>query len=194
MNTRYSRAIFNLFDLASRLGGVFAAMRIGGVMFTSAFSYRLMMSSLIGKLFHFRPKFQIEMKKSKKNKKEKGKKKKSRYTEIDSIDPVERMKSEYQLNSDHKESLKEPNWEDEFERKEDPIMAKEKKAMRHLIRDKRARFDFKTTDILKSMCFCRYWQPRGTLRKSPSGRVILNYKLGLEHIDKDLDISNIIKK
>ena len=75
MNTRYSRSIFNLFDLASRLGGVFAAMRIGGVVFTSAFSYRLLMSSLIGKLFHFRPKFQMEMKKSKKAKK-KGKSKK----------------------------------------------------------------------------------------------------------------------
>ena len=32
------------------------------------------------------------------------------------------------------------------------------------------------------------------MRKTPSGRVILNYKLGLEHIDKELDISNIIKK
>lgn len=101
------------------------------------------------------------------------------------------MKSEYSVN---RESFREQSWEDELERKEDPILAKEKKAMRHLIRYKRAKFDFKTTDILKSMCCCKYWLPRGTLRKSPSGRVILNYKLGLEHIDKDLDISNIIKK
>ena len=104
------------------------------------------------------------------------------------------MKSEYKLDNDRMESFRNTNWEDELERKEDPIMAKEKKAMRHLIRDKRARFDFKTTDILKAMCCLRYFHSRGTLRKSPSGRVILNYKLGLEKIDKDLDISNIIKK
>ena len=66
------------------------------------------------------------------------------------------MKSDYQIGN-QTDRLKESSWEDELERKEDPIMAKEKKAMRHLIRDKRARFDFKTTDILKSMCFCRYW-------------------------------------
>jgi hypothetical protein len=197
-NTRYSRSVFNLFDLASRIGGVFSAMHTGGFMFTSAFSYRLMMSSLISKLFHFRPKFQMETR-QKKSKSMKGKKK---YTEIEVEDPVKKMRNEYKFtikergeslnNSKRRDS--DPQSEDEMERKEDPIMTKEKKAMRHLIRDKRAKFNFKTTDILKSICCCRYYQTRQTLRKTPSGRVILNYKLGLEHIDKDLDIGNIIKK
>jgi hypothetical protein len=95
MNDIYSRSIFNLFDLASRVGGVFSAMRTGGVLFTSAFSYRLMMSSLIGKLFHFRPKFQVEMR-SRKSKSLKGKKK---YVEVVEQEcPVKRMKSEYSFS------------------------------------------------------------------------------------------------
>jgi hypothetical protein len=73
-NTLYQRSIFNLFDALSRLGGVFAAMRSAGLMFTGIFSYRLMMSSLIGKLFHFRPRFKSEVKKVKKNKKSKQRK------------------------------------------------------------------------------------------------------------------------
>jgi len=40
-------------------------------MFTAAFSYKLLMSSLIGKLFHFRPRYPEEMKKKKKKKKKK---------------------------------------------------------------------------------------------------------------------------
>lgn len=62
VNTIYQRQIFNLFDALSRIGGVYSAMFTGGLLFTSAFSYRLMMSSLIGKLFHFRPKFASEVK------------------------------------------------------------------------------------------------------------------------------------
>jgi uncharacterized membrane protein YciS (DUF1049 family) len=91
MNSLYSRSAFNLFDLASRLGGVFAAMKIGGTIFTSAFSYRLMMSSLIGKLFHFRAKFDMEMKSKKKVK---GKKK---YQEVEQDDTVKNMKSKYKF-------------------------------------------------------------------------------------------------
>jgi len=66
--------------------------------------------------------------------------------------------------------------------------------MKKLIAEKKARFRFKTMDILKSLICCTYIFPRERLRKSASRRIILNYKLGLEHIEKDLDIGNIIKK
>lgn len=46
---------------------------------------------------------------------------------------------------------------------------------------------------MKSLICCTYFLSRNTLRKTPKGRTILNYKLGIEHIDKDLDIGNIIK-
>lgn len=47
---------------------MFAALRSGGLVFTALFSYKLMMSSLIGKLFYFRPKFASEVRKAKKKK------------------------------------------------------------------------------------------------------------------------------
>lgn len=52
----------NIFDVLSRLGGVFSALSAAGLVFTSIFSHKLMMSSLIGKLFHFRggPPNQVE--------------------------------------------------------------------------------------------------------------------------------------
>lgn len=36
--------------------------------------------------------------------------------------------------------------------------------------------------------------PRKSLRKKKERRNTLYYKLGIEHIDKELDIANIIKK
>ena len=96
--------------------------------------------------------------KSKKSVKKKLKgKRKGKYDEVQEDDPVKKMKSEYSLNANRKESLRHSEFEEDFEQKEDPILLKEKKAMRHLIHDKRARFDFKTTDILKSMLCCRYF-------------------------------------
>ena len=69
-NTLYQRQVFNVFDALTGLGGVFTALSTAGVVFTSIFSYRLMMSSLIGKLFHFRHKpGYTDIKKKKKKKK-----------------------------------------------------------------------------------------------------------------------------
>lgn len=71
LNTVYQRAIFNIFDALSRLGGVYSALYSGGLAFTAAFSYKLYMSSLIGKLYHFRARFpeELKFKKDKKGKK-----------------------------------------------------------------------------------------------------------------------------
>jgi hypothetical protein len=66
--------------------------------------------------------------------------------------------------------------------------------MKKMIFEKRARLRYKTTDILKSILCLRAFFPRSFLRKRPKDRVVLNYKLGIEHIDKDLDISNIVMK
>lgn len=50
----------------SVLGGVFKSLSIVGYLFSLAFSYRLLMASLIRKLFHFKPRFESERKKAKK--------------------------------------------------------------------------------------------------------------------------------
>lgn len=78
--------------------------------------------------------------------------------------------------------------------REDPITVKEKRALRAVIKQKKAKFSFKTTDILWSLFSCVYFMPRSYLRRTTSRRVILNYKLGLEKVDKSLDISNIVLK
>lgn len=52
-------------EALGKLGGVYSALRLGGLIFTATFSYRLMMSSLIGKLFYFRPRYRQEVKKKK---------------------------------------------------------------------------------------------------------------------------------
>ena len=54
-----------IFDVLSRLGGVFSALTTGGFFFTSIFNYKLMMSSLIGKLFHFKGAYPNKVKKDK---------------------------------------------------------------------------------------------------------------------------------
>jgi len=78
--------------------------------------------------------------------------------------------------------------------REDPITIKEKRALRAVIKQKKAKFNFKTTDILRSIFSCVYFLPRSYLRTTASRRVVLNYKLGLEKVDKSLDISNIVLK
>jgi len=65
-NEVFQRYVFTFFDALSRLGGVYSALHIAGFMFTATFSYKLMMSSLVGKLFYFRPRFPEEVKKKKK--------------------------------------------------------------------------------------------------------------------------------
>ena len=71
---QYERTIYSLRDVLSTLGGLFSSLTVIGTVFTKIFSYNLMLSSLIRKLYHFKPRFESEVKK-KKNKK-KGKKKK----------------------------------------------------------------------------------------------------------------------
>lgn len=71
-NKVYQRQAFTIFDALSRLGGVYSALFTSGLIFTSIFSYKLFMSSLIGRLFHFRPLGKKDTKKLKKRPKTKN--------------------------------------------------------------------------------------------------------------------------
>ena len=57
----------------AQVGGAKTALVAGGQLFTAVFSYKLMMSSLIGKMFYFKPRFKGEIKQKKGAKKIKGK-------------------------------------------------------------------------------------------------------------------------
>lgn len=68
-NILYERSTYNLFVALGQLGGLQSSLFVGGKLFASVFSYKLMMSSLIGRLFHFRAKFKSEIKRKKGSKK-----------------------------------------------------------------------------------------------------------------------------
>lgn len=90
-NSYYTRKIFNVIDALAKLGGSFSALKGAGLAFTSFFSYQLMQSSLISKLFHFKPHFASELRKQKKKEPQKGSvvkkpKKKLKKTKTDKSD------------------------------------------------------------------------------------------------------------
>jgi hypothetical protein len=71
----HTRIYYNIGTLLSTVGGLFTSLSGVGLLFNTLFSYNLMMSSIIGKLYNFTAKFPDEKdkKKDKKIKKEKKK-------------------------------------------------------------------------------------------------------------------------
>ena len=56
----------NLIDVLIDSGGMFSSLSLIGMAFNLTFSYNLLLSSLIRKLYHFKPRFENEVKKKKK--------------------------------------------------------------------------------------------------------------------------------
>ena len=65
---QYERTLMNLIDVLIDSGGMFSSLSLIGMAFNLTFSYNLLLSSLIRKLYHFKPKFDAEVKKKKKKK------------------------------------------------------------------------------------------------------------------------------
>ena len=65
--------MYNLLNVITFLGGLFSSFAAIGSAFNAIFSYNLMISSLIRKLYHFKPRFETEIKKKKNKKKGKSK-------------------------------------------------------------------------------------------------------------------------
>lgn len=63
-----------------------------------------------------------------------------------------------------------------------------------LLLEKRAKFRYATCDIIKANLCCIQNFPRTMLRKYLWGRPVMNFQLGLELINKDLDAGKIIQK
>lgn len=59
-------------DVLTDIGGLFSSLSLIGRAFNMTFSYNLLISSLIRKLYHFKPKFEEEMQKKKKKKGDKN--------------------------------------------------------------------------------------------------------------------------
>ena len=67
----YSRARFNLIDVLSQVGSLYNPFYLAGYFFTMTFSYNLMMSSIIRKLYAFNARFASEVKDRTKKRKRK---------------------------------------------------------------------------------------------------------------------------
>ena len=63
--TIYERKVFSIFNIFAVLGGIYKSLTIVGFLFCAAFSYQLLISSLIRKFFHFKPRFKNEFPKPK---------------------------------------------------------------------------------------------------------------------------------
>jgi hypothetical protein len=66
--------------------------------------------------------------------------------------------------------------------------------MIELLYQKRAKFRYATCDIIKANLCCISNIPRSILRKYLWGRPVMNFQLGLELMNKELDVGNIIQK
>ena len=65
---RYERTLVNVIDVLAYLGAMFSSLSLIGLVFNMTFSYNLLLSSLIRKLYYFKPKFEKEIKKKKEDK------------------------------------------------------------------------------------------------------------------------------
>ena len=63
---QYERTLVTVVDVLTDIGGMFSSLSMIGLAFNMTFSYNLLLSSLIRKLYHFKPKFEEEIKKKKK--------------------------------------------------------------------------------------------------------------------------------
>jgi hypothetical protein len=69
---QYTRTYYNIFTLLTTVGGLWTSLNGVGLAFNTLFSYNLMMSSIIAKMYNFKAKFPEERKEKKKKKKGKA--------------------------------------------------------------------------------------------------------------------------
>jgi len=82
--TEYTRRYMNIWDIITELGGTWSGLNLVGLGFTLAFSYNLMMSSLIRQLYFFNARFPNEISKKKKKGKKTNKKADVKVVSLDS--------------------------------------------------------------------------------------------------------------
>ena len=68
------------------------------------------------------------------------------------------------------------------------------KKIRKLINYQKATFKMSTMDFLLNDLLCKCCWPKNSLRNSVTNRKILNYRIGEEKLNKELDIGHILYK
>jgi hypothetical protein len=166
------------------VGGTWTSLSAIGLVFTLLFSYNLMMSSLIRKLYYFNAKFPGELKKN--------------LTKIKVSDEaqikkevVPKVKNEEDEESATAQLLKKAYAEEEEAKRTGKVQLKG--ALKEAFGKNRAKFDHLTIGVLKSYCCCRILMSNETLRKKENYRNDLYFRRGLSALDKEFDAGYIIK-
>lgn len=141
---------------------------VAGYMCALSFSYNLMMSSIIGKLYSFNAKFpEIECK----DKEKKRRKKAAKASALDTNkteDSGGNDDEEGDLNQQFKEIKK--MYKQEQERQKTAAIKIKESMNRTLYGKNAASFRFKTLQIIASYCCCRLFKSWDSLRNNPNGR------------------------
>lgn len=186
--SKYSRTYVSIFDVMISVGGTWTSLSAIGLVFTLLFSYNLMMSSLIRKLYYFNAKYPGELKK--KEKKEKPKKIESASITKEVITKVKNEEDEENATT---QLMKKAYAEEQEAKKTGKAKLKDSLKEAFGSAKKKAEFNYLTIGVLKYYCCCRILMKDETLRNKESYRNDLYFNRGLRALDKEFDAGYIIK-
>lgn len=191
-------------DVLTDIGGLFSSLSLIGLAFNMTFSYNLLMSSLIRKLYHFKPKFEEEMQNKKKKKGDKNSTKTFADEPNDEDGYAQDSLATIAKNRNGGEYDGDESGEDDITAEMRPytkhlaLMHESSKrlfmSMNKTLGNGKAKFVFKTSGILKSLFCCRFTASREYLRqKNANSRQALYFLKGREMLDKEMDVAFIIR-
>lgn len=178
---QYSRTYTNIFDVLISIGGTWTSLNAIGLSFNLLFSYNLMMSSLIRRLYYFRAKYPGELKKKKKD---------------DNQPPVKKVTA-VKFRDDDEDNraaylFKKAYAAEEEAKKTGKFQLID--ALKEALGKNRARFDYLTCNVLKYYFCCRIVMSNETLRNKEKYRGDLYFNRGLAALNKEFDVGYIIKQ
>jgi len=215
---QYQRVLFSLIDFLVQVGGSFNSLRAIGFLITAVFSYRLLYASMIRALFFFDTSEEEWKKQFKKAEKKFNKKygKKGDKSNMEAIDYINSSKAKLKFKTDIKEyseiekiklcSLNDSS-ASEYSEHNDPEAdvddySLDKRLGYNEIKDKMLdklgyktlKYDYKSFSIFKSLICCHILKSRQKLLKNNETRKLVLFNKGMERLDKEIDIVEMVKK
>lgn len=170
---KYDRSVYNLLDVLTTIGGLFSSLSVIGASMTKVFGYNLFLSSLIRQLYHFKPRFENEIKAKKEKKPKKQDKvddEEDQKPDDDDSDEQDDDQTQAVMNRYVKQlSMMKEGSERLFE------------SMHKVLGKVKVDFNFKTGGIIKMFACLRIIRKRDSLRKkSKETRQVLFFLKGRE--------------
>lgn len=197
--------VHSISDSLSKLGSIYTSVTLIAGTAVALVSYRLLASQLVDLLYYFRPKFEKESDRDRK--KLDGKNIKTitsvkKKLDVDFDNSIEdllesntkkRRTSKSIIGLYSKASLKRTLLDDEVD-DDDPETKEIKQKINKFVNNKKASLKMSAFDFFVHDLCCKCFCSKNSLRNSTYNRKILNYRSGLEHLNKELDIGVVLKK